>query len=100
MGISAALIYTNKEAGADEKKIALKIYGFQLIVNFLWSLIFFNLRSWLFAFIWILLLWVLIIIMIVRFYKIKPIAGLLQIPYLLWVTFAAYLNFMIYLLNR
>ena len=100
MGISAALIYTNKEASPQDKKSALKIYGFQLIVNFLWTLIFFNLRNWLFAFIWILLLWVLIIIMIVKFYKIKPIAGLLQIPYLLWVTFAAYLNFMIYLLNR
>lgn len=100
MGISAAMIYTNKTASADEKKIALKIYGFQLIVNFFWTLIFFSLRNWLFAFVWLVLLWVLIIIMIVRFYRIKPIAGLLQIPYLLWVTFAGYLNFMIYLLNR
>ena len=100
MGISAALVYTNKTASPQDKKSALKIYGFQLIVNFLWTLIFFNLQNWLFAFIWILLLWVLIIIMIVKFYKIKPLAGLLQIPYLLWVTFAAYLNLMIYLLNR
>lgn len=100
MGISAALVYTNKTSSPQDKKSALKTYGFQLIVNFLWTLIFFNLRNWLFAFVWILLLWVLIIIMIVKFCKIKPIAGLLQIPYLLWVTFAAYLNFMIFLLNR
>ena len=100
MGISAALIYTDKTATGDEKKIALKIYAFQLIVNFFWTLIFFNLRNYLFAFVWLVLLWVLILIMIIRFYRIRPVAGLLQIPYLLWVTFAGYLNFMIYLLNR
>lgn len=99
MGISAALVYTNKEASPAEKRRALKIYGLQLIVNFFWTLIFFNLRNWLFAFIWLVLLWILIIVMIVRFVRIKPVAGWLQIPYLLWVTFAAYLNFMIYLLN-
>lgn len=100
MGISSGLIYTNESVSPEEKSIALKIYGFQLIVNFFWSLIFFNLRNYLFAFFWILLLWVLIIFMIIRFVRIKPIAGWLQIPYLLWVTFAAYLNFMIYLLNK
>lgn len=100
MGISAAMIYTNRTASSDEKKIALKTYAFQLIVNFFWTLIFFNLRSYLFAFFWLILLWVLILIMIVQFVRIKPLAGWLQIPYLLWVTFAGYLNFMIYLLNR
>ena len=100
MGISAALVYTNENAGPAEKRRALKIYGLQLLVNFFWTLIFFNLRNWLFAFIWLVLLWILIIVMIVRFVRIKPIAGWLQIPYLLWVTFAGYLNFMIYLLNR
>ncbi len=100
MGISSALVFTDKNASPAEKASALKVYGLQLIVNFFWSLIFFNLRNWLFAFIWIVLLWVLILIMIVKFYRIRPLAGLLQIPYLLWVTFAGYLNFMIYLLNR
>lgn len=100
MGISAALIFTDKNATPAEKASALKVYGLQLAVNFFWSLIFFNLRNWLFAFIWLILLWVLIIIMIVKFYRIRPIAGLLQIPYLLWVTFAGYLNLMIYLLNK
>ena len=100
MGISAALVYTDKNATPKEKASALKVYGLQLAVNFFWSLIFFNLRNWLFAFIWLILLWVLIIIMIVKFYRIRPIAGLLQLPYLLWVTFAGYLNLMIYLLNK
>ena len=100
MGISAALVYTDKYASPKEKASALKVYAIQLIVNFFWSLIFFNLRNYLFAFIWLILLWVLILIMIVKFYKIRPVSGLLQIPYLLWVTFAGYLNVMIFLLNR
>lgn len=100
MGISSALVYINNTVSPQEKASALKIYGLQLIVNFFWSIIFFNMQNYLFAFIWLLLLWVLIIVMIVRFARIKPIAGYLQIPYLLWVTFAGYLNLMIYLLNR
>lgn len=97
MGISSALVYVKRDEGDDGG--ALKIYALQLIVNFFWSIIFFNMQSFLFAFIWILLLWVLIIIMIVQFRKISPIAAYLQIPYLLWVTFAAYLTFMVYFLN-
>lgn len=97
MGISAYIVY---ESDSIYRNISLKVYGVQLIVNFLWSIIFFNGRLYLFSFIWLLLLWSLIIIMIFLFYKVKPIAGYLQIPYLIWVTFAAYLNFMIYILNR
>ena len=97
MGISSALVYVKRDEGDDGG--ALKIYALQLIVNFFWSIIFFNMQSFLFAFIWILLLWVLIIIMIVQFRKISPLAAYLQIPYLLWVTFAAYLTFMVYFLN-
>ncbi len=100
MGISSAIIYTK---GRDENipvYDALKIYAIQLAVNFFWSIIFFNLEAFLFAFLWILLLWVLIIVMIVKFYEINKTAAYLQIPYLLWVTFAAYLNFAIFLLNR
>lgn len=100
MGISSALVFKNETASLQEKSSALKVYGLQLIVNFFWSIIFFNMQNYLFAFIWLMLLWVLIIVMIVRFVRIKPIAGYLQIPYLLWVTFAAYLNLMIYLLNK
>ena len=100
MGISSAIIYIK---GRDENipvYEALRIYAIQLVVNFFWSIIFFNLEAFLFAFLWLLLLWVLIIIMIVKFYKIDKTAAYLQIPYLLWVTFAAYLNFAIFLLNR
>lgn len=97
MGIGSAAVY-NERKNTDVSS-ALKIYGLQLIVNFFWSLIFFNMQAYLFAFIWLILLWILIAAMIVQFYKIKPAAAYLQIPYLLWVTFAGYLTFMIYLLN-
>ena len=96
MGISSAIIY--KSHSKDSKK-SLTIYAIQLLVNFFWSLIFFNLRNYLFAFIWILFLWLLIIYMIFEFYKTNKIAAYLQIPYLLWVTFATYLTFMIWILN-
>ena len=94
MGISSAIVYKKGDSGG-----ALFVYGAQLIVNFFWSIIFFNMQAYLFAFIWLVLLWILILIMIVKFYKISPIASYLQIPYLLWVTFAGYLTFMIYYLN-
>lgn len=96
MGISSAIIYKSNEKSSSE---ALTIYAIQLVVNFFWSIIFFNLRNYLFALIWILLLWFLIIFMIYKFYGINKTAALLQIPYLLWVTFATYLTFTIYLLN-
>lgn len=97
MGIGSAIIYTKEKNSA--RKEALTVYIFQLAVNFFWSIIFFNLRIYFFAFIWLLLLWLLIIDMIVKFKKISSISAYLQIPYLLWVTFAGYLNFMIFLLN-
>lgn len=97
MGISAYLIY---ESDSSEKAGALSIYGIQLFFNFMWSIIFFNLKQPLFAFLWLIILWILILVMIVKFYKINKTAGLLQIPYLLWVTFAGYLNFAVFLLNR
>jgi len=99
MGISAYLIKTS-DAGAEAKSDALMIYNYQLIVNFLWSIFFFNFEWRLFSFFWILLLWVLIILMIRQFDKISKTAAYLNLPYLLWVTFAAYLNFGIWWLNR
>ena len=96
MGISSYLIY---ESNAKGKDTALKVYIIQLALNFTWSLIFFNARAFLFSFIWIILLWLAVILMIKLFYEISPLAALLQVPYLLWITFAAYLNFMIYILN-
>ncbi len=99
MGISSTIIF-NSDAGANEKSGALLIYVLQLMVNFFWSILFFNQMAFLSSFVWIIILWVLIVAMIVSFYKINKTAALLQIPYLLWVTFAGYLTLMIYLLNR
>lgn len=96
MGISAYLIYTST---SPNKKDALILYGVQLVFNFLWTIFFFNWHAYLFSFIWILILWILILAMVISFYRINKCAGILQIPYLLWVTFAAYLNFGIFLLN-
>ena len=76
------------------------IYYLQLFVNALWSIFFFVLEWTSFAFLWILLLLALVIIMTIRFYNKNKIAGLIQIPYLLWVTFATYLNFAIWFLNN
>ena len=98
MGIAAYQIYIASVPKA-EKSAALIVYGVQLMVNFLWP-IFFFLQGWyLFAFFWLLMLWVLILGLILLFYRISKWAGLLLIPYLLWVAFAGYLNFGVYLLN-
>lgn len=100
MGISAAMIYEEKDRKPDEVRNALTVYGISLFFNFFWSIIFFNMQAYLFAFIWLVALWVLILLTIIKYYRIKPIAAYLQIPYLLWVTFAGYLNFAIYILNK
>lgn len=97
MGISSWLV---SQSHSPAKSSALFIYGVQLAFNFLWTILFFGLELRLLAFIWLLLLIILIVWMIVKFYRVKPLAGVLQIPYLLWSSFAAYLNIMIYLLNR
>lgn len=96
MGISAYIVFKSDELA---KSNALIVYGIQLLVNFFWPIFFFNMSAYLFSFIWIIVLWLLIILMIKMFYPISKTAALLQIPYLLWVTFAAYLNFGVYLLN-
>lgn len=97
MGISAYLV---SQSDSFYRNSALRIYALQLFVNFFWTLIFFNFEMYLFAFLWLMLLLLLIIMMILCFARIDKKAALLQIPYLLWVSFAAYLNLGIYLLNR
>ncbi len=88
-------------SGKDEHKVrmALIIYGAQLAVNFLWPLVFFGMQWYLAAFIVLLALWVLILLTIRVFAEIDEPAGDLLLPYILWVTFAAYLNVGVYLLN-
>lgn len=96
MGISYGIL---KSKSLTDKKIDL-IYYIQLAVNAAWSIIFFLLKWRLFAFIWILLLDILVVLMIIKFYKKDKTAGLLQIPYILWTLFASYLNLAIYILNK
>ena len=91
MGVSSYLI---KENGGK-----LNIYYLQLAVNLIWPFIFFSLKWYLVSFIWLLLLIVLVISMIKKFYETNKLSGLIQIPYLIWITFAAILNFTIYTLN-
>ena len=97
MGVGAARVALAPPS--SERTKALVIFVLQLAVNFFWSIIFFNLLRFDLAFVWLVLLWVLILSMILAFYKVDPLAALLQIPYLLWVTFAAYLNFAVWQLN-
>lgn len=98
MGISSYLVCANK-TDKKFKKRACCIYLLQLTVNVLWSLFFFRLRWYFFSFIWAVLLALSVLIMIVKFYKIKPLAGYLQIPYLIWTIFASILTYAIYTLN-
>ena len=96
MGISYGMLKNENLVDSKTKWI----YYIQLLINALWPIIFFTLKARFFAFIWIILLDILVITMIIDFYKKKKVAGILQIPYLLWSLFATYLNLGIYLLNR
>jgi tryptophan-rich sensory protein len=95
MGISLYLIWTNKK----RTNIALWMYGIQLVLNALWSFLFFGLRNPLAAFIEIIILWIAIVATIIYFYKISKPAAYLLIPYILWVSFAAVLNYSLFVLN-
>lgn len=97
MGFGSARIWMS--APSPERSRALNLYAVQLIVNFFWSLIFFNAQAFGFAFFWLLALWLLVLLMILAFHKIDPLAAKLQIPYLIWLTFAAYLNLGVWYLN-
>ena len=95
MGIASYLVFTS----GKPNDTALIVYGIQLVFNFFWSIIFFNLEMYLFAFVWLVVLWLLIFKTVILFYRISKLAGYFMIPYLLWVSFAGYLNLSIYLLN-
>ena len=96
MGISFYIIYNSN---SEYRKRAIVIYFIQLVLNMLWTFIFFRLNLLLFAFIWIIVMIIFVILMIYYFYKINKISAFLQIPYLIWLIFASILNFSIYLLN-
>lgn len=99
MGISTYLILTS-DASQEEIGEAIRLYAYQLLVNFLWPTFFFNFQWYFFALLWLILLWVLVFLMIRKFASISKLAAYMNIPYLIWLTFAGYLNAGIWWLNR
>ena len=98
MGIAAFLIW-NRRNGKKKIKTALVLFSVQLVLNSLWSIIFFGLHLPQYAFLEILVLWFFILLTLLSFYKISKPAGLLLLPYILWVSFATILNLSIMILN-
>ena len=98
MGISAARVYVKSNGRILGN--GLGFYAVSLVFNFFWTIIFFNAMEFLFSFVWLIILWVLILFTIKNYMRICKVAAYLQVPYLLWVTFAGYLNLMIYILNK
>ena len=104
MGIAAFLVWAvynqaTEEGAKKRRKNTLWLYGIHLIFNALWSVIFFGLQNPAWAFFEIVILWILTLLVLLKFYKVKKAAGMLLLPYLLWVSFAATLNFFIWQWN-
>lgn len=97
MGIGAARVYLTPVSGIRAR--GLQLFLIQLAFNFLWSVIFFNFQAFGLAFIWLVILWALILMMTLTFGKTDRLSALLQIPYLIWVLFAGYLNYGVWRLN-
>jgi tryptophan-rich sensory protein len=99
MGISAYLVYENGIRKKEVRK-ALAVFTMQLILNTLWSIVFFGAHMMFAAIIVILFLWAMILVSILLFHRISRAAAYLLVPYILWVTFATVLNISLYTLNR
>ena len=97
MGIGAARVWLTPPS--PDRSRGINLFLSQLIFNFFWSLIFFNAAAYGFALLWLMVLWILVLLMILAFKRTDPLGAWLQIPYLLWLTFAAYLNFGVWRLN-
>ena len=97
MGIGAARVWMAPLSPARTR--SLRLFLLQLAFNFFWSILFFNFQAFGLAFFWLAVLWILILRMILSFYEVDRLAAWLQLPYLLWVLFAAYLNFGVWKLN-
>jgi len=95
MGIASYLILTSYK----NINSAIKFYILQLAFNFFWTIWFFNFQLYWFSFLWLIFLWIFIFITILKFYQISKIAAYIMLPYLIWVTFAGYLNLSIAILN-
>ncbi len=103
------VLYALMGAGAARVSLApasalrtrgLRLFALQLAFNFVWSILFFNFQAFGFAFVWLVILWALILMMALTFGRVDRPAALLQLPYLVWVAFAGYLNLGVWLLNR
>lgn len=99
MGAASYLVLRSRSPEPEVAE-AMRKYGIQLAFNFFWSIFFFGMMAYLFSFIWLVGLWISIAVNLAAFYRISKPAGLLLVPYLLWVSFAGYLNLSVYLLNR
>lgn len=97
MGIASYFVFVS-DADSKLKMMALLIYIIQLAMNFMWSIVFFNWKLYLVAFVWLIVMWGLVIICAFRFYGINKAAGYMMIPYIVWLTFAAYLNLGTYII--
>lgn len=97
MGIGAAMVWMEEDDPL--RKRGINLFVAQLIVNFFWSLIFFNLQAYGLAFFWLLVLLALAVWMAYTFYQVRTLAGYLQIPYVLWLLFACYLSAGVWILN-
>lgn len=98
MGISLFLIW--KFPASKQRNLAVLVFMVQLFLNFCWSFFFFYFKMIGFALVDIFALWIMIVVMLVQFYRINPLAAYINIPYLLWVTFASSLNIAYFFLNR
>lgn len=98
MGIGAARVRLTLPT--PERNKGINLFLIQLAVNFLWTPVFFNAQAYGLAFLWLLLLWGLVLAMILQFRRVDPLAAKMQVPYLIWLTFAAYLNLGVWFLNR
>lgn len=97
MGVGAARVAETPDSALRTR--GLRLFLLQLAFNFVWSILFFNLEAFALAFVWLVILWALILLMTLTFGKVDRTAALLQIPYLIWVAFAGYLNLGVWLLN-
>ena len=98
MGIALYLVW-QKGLKRKEVKVAMAVFGVQLVLNSVWSIVFFGMQNPGLAFVDIILLWISILLSIILFYKISKPASYLLIPYILWVSFASYLNYAIWIIN-
>ena len=99
MGVSCAMVLTNRHRDTVAAEKGIKLYAISLVLNFTWSIIFFNKGAYLLALVWLLLLLYTVVRTVICYRHVSLVAALLQIPYILWLAFAAYLNGGIWLMN-